>query len=174
MLSRERPRSAIALPMPAPLPPLTSALSRRAALFGAVTATGALAGSAASALGLPAGVATVEASPAADAALIAEANAFRSLCARENQAWHDLSEDDQDGETPALTACRALSQACRDAGEVLAVMSARTPEGLAAKAAAMLALVGPRLDTQANLSEHEGLVVSIMRDAVRVGGHADA
>ena len=78
------------------------------------------------------------------------------------------------GRRPHSRPAGALSQACRDAGEVLAAMSARTPEGLAAKATAMLALVGPRLDTQANLSEHEGLVVSIMRDAVRVGGHADA
>ena len=54
MLSRERPRSAIALPLPAPLPTLTTALSRRAALFGAVASTGALAGSAAMALAAPA------------------------------------------------------------------------------------------------------------------------
>ena len=50
-LARERPRTP-ALPPPAPLPSLTSALSRRAALFGAVTATSALAGSTARALPL--------------------------------------------------------------------------------------------------------------------------
>ena len=155
MLARERSPSAIALPIPTPLPSLTSALSRRAALFGAVTSTGVLVGSASSALSLSAGIETDQASPAADATLIVQADAFRSLCTREYQAWDALCDDDQAGETPALTACRVLSQACRDAGEVLA-------------------LVGPRLDTQANLSEHEGLVVSIMRDAVRVGGHADA
>ena len=38
LFTRERPRaSAIALPAPAPLPILTSAFSRRAAIFGAVT-----------------------------------------------------------------------------------------------------------------------------------------
>ncbi len=86
MLSRERSPSAIALPTPAPLPPLTSALSRRAALFGAVASSGVLAGSAA------ASVATARATGGADASLIVQADAFRSLCARENQAWHDLSE----------------------------------------------------------------------------------
>ena len=152
-------------------------------MSGAPTRRGLLAGSAAAALGLAAGVAPALATMApnypgnsevVDAALIAEADAFRSLCAREYQAWDDLCDDDQDGETPALTACRALSQACRDAGEALADMPARTPEGLAAKASAMLALTGPRLDTQAALSEHDGLVVSILREAMRLGGGVHA
>ncbi|MGI3903048.1 MAG: hypothetical protein ACRYGP_30170 [Janthinobacterium lividum] len=138
------------------------------------TRRGLLASSAAAALGLAAGVAPVLAAGTADAALIVQADAFRSLCAREYQAWDALCDDDQDGETPALTACRALSQACRDASEALADMPARTPEGLAAKASAMLALTGPRLDTQAALSEHDELVVSILRDAVRLGGGAHA
>ncbi len=149
----------------------------------APTRRGLLAGSAATALGLAAGVAPALATMApnypgnsevADAALIAEANAFRSLCARESQAWHDLDDDDQDGETPALTVCRALSQACRDAGEALAETPATTAVGLAAKAPAMLALTGPRLDTQAELIEHDELVVSILRDAVQLGGGAHA
>ncbi len=74
MLARERSPSAIALPTPAPLPSLTSALSRRAALFGAVASTGALAGSTSSALGLPAGVGTAPAASALaanDARLVA-------------------------------------------------------------------------------------------------------
>ncbi|MGI3899774.1 MAG: hypothetical protein ACRYGP_17580 [Janthinobacterium lividum] len=135
-----------------------------------LTRRSALRGSAAAALGLAASVGMARAATQADAALIIQADAFRSLCARENQAWHDISEEDQVGETPALTACRALSQACRDAGDVLADMPARTPEGLAAKASVMLALTGPRLDTQAALSEHEELVVSILRDAARLAG----
>ena len=48
------------LPAPAPLPSLTSALSRRATLFGAVAATGALAGSAALAT-VPAGLSSNDA-----------------------------------------------------------------------------------------------------------------
>ena len=136
----------------------------------AVTRRQALATSAAAALGLGAGVAPTDAATSSDATLTMQADAFRSLCAHEDQAWHDLAEEDQDGETPALTACRALSQACRDAGAALAELPARTPIGLAAKASAMLTLVGPRLDTQAALSEHEGLVVSILRDAARLGG----
>ena len=143
-------------------------------MSGAPTRRGLLTGSAAAALGLAAGVAPALAVDTADATLIVQADAFRSLCARDNQAWHDLSEDDQNGETPALTACRALSQACRDAGEALAETPAATAAGLAAKASAMLVLTGPRLDTQAALMEHEELVVSILRDAVRLGGGAHA
>ena len=139
-----------------------------------LTRRSALRGSAAAALGLAAGVAPALAADTADTALIIQADAFRSLCAREYQAWDDISEDDQVDETPALTACRALSQACREASEALAGMPARTPEGLAAKATAMLALTGPRLDTQAALSEHEELVVSILRDAARLAGGVHA
>ncbi len=163
---------AVLLPAPTSLPSLSAAFSRRAALFGAVASTGALAGSAGSAMGLGAGVAPALAADTADVALIVQADAFRALCAREYQAWDDLCDNDQDGETPALTACRVLSQCLRDAGETLAAMPARTPDGLAAKASAMLTLVGPRLDTQNALSEHEELVVSILRDAARLGGGA--
>ena len=151
-------------------------------MSGAPTRRGLLTGSAAAALGLAAGVAPALATIApihpdlvgavADTALMAEVSAFRSLCARENQAWHDLGDADDD--SPALTTCRALSQACRDASEALAAMAAHTPEGLAAKAAAMLALTGPRLDTQAELLEHDALVVSILRDAARLGGGGHA
>lgn len=34
MRLRERPRTSIALPLPAPLPPMRDALARRAAIFG--------------------------------------------------------------------------------------------------------------------------------------------
>ncbi len=70
----------------------------------APTRRGLLAGSAAAALGLAAGVAPALAtiapnypgnSEVVDAALIAQADAFRSLCARENQAWNDLDDDDR-------------------------------------------------------------------------------
>ena len=47
---RDRTLMPVGLPAPAPLPSLTSALSRRAALFGAVTATGFLTAAGASVL----------------------------------------------------------------------------------------------------------------------------
>ena len=140
-------------------------------MSGAVTRRRALATSAAAAIGLAAGVAAVQGAPLDDAALTAQADVFRDLCRREELAWAALDEDEY-GETPALKACRALSQACRDAGAALAEFPARTPIGLAAKASAMLTLVAPRLDTQAALSEHEGLVVSILRGAAQLGGGA--
>ena len=68
-LTRERPRTPAA-PPPTPLPSLTNAFSRRAALFGAVTATSALAGSTARALPLL----RQEMVPTADAYLVALAD----------------------------------------------------------------------------------------------------
>ncbi len=53
-------------------------------------------------------------------------------------------------------------------------MPALTLEGLAAKASALLGLIGSHLDTQANLSEHSDLVGSIIKDAARLRGGAHA
>lgn len=132
----------------------------------------ALVGSAAAALGL--GVGAVAAStPSPDAALIARADAFWALRAREDAAWAALSDEESD-DGPEIEACRALSDALREAGEALADVPAAALAGLGTKASAMLMLVGSRLDTQANLSEHAGLVVSILRDAARLGGGAHA
>ncbi|MGI4941001.1 MAG: hypothetical protein ACRYHQ_10650 [Janthinobacterium lividum] len=115
MLSRERPRSAIALPMPAPLPPLTTALSRRAALFGAVTVSGALASSAAMAM-VPAGL------TANDRRLAELADAYVALDATVNAMSTDAPgyDDLLDGftsleaemaETPADTMTGVLAKA---------------------------------------------------------------
>lgn len=133
-------------------------LSRRTALRGSLAAS----------LGLVAGVSPDLGTPASDAAVIAQAEHFRVLAARESRAWDDF-DDSEFGDTPAIAVCRALSQACRDAGAALSEMPAITGAGLAAKASAMLTLLGPRLDSQAALSEHHQLVASILRDAVRLG-----
>ena len=137
---------------------MSAAVSRRTALRGSLAAS----------LGLTTGVSSDLRIPAPDAALIVQAEHFRIVTARERQAWGDLP--DSDWESPAIAVCQALEQACRDAGEALAAMPARTPAGLAAKASAMLSLVGPRLDTQSNLAEHHLLVASILRDAAHLGG----
>ena len=101
-----------------------------------------------------------------DADLIEKAGEFQTLCARERAAWSDLDETSSDA--PAVKACRALERDCHDTGQALADIPARTSAGLAAKASAMLSLVGPRLDTSSNLAEHHLLVASILRDAAKV------
>ena len=84
MPTRERTSVSAGLPVPAPLPSLQTAFSRRAALFGAVTATGFLAAAGTSALGQ--GSATTTASPSAldpiDATLIACAGRTVALVRR--------------------------------------------------------------------------------------------
>ena len=136
-------------------------LSRRTALRGSVAASLGL-------VALPTRALEGKSPASADAAVIAQAERFRALCAREHQAWGDLPDDEW--ESPAIAVCQALEQACRDAGAALAEIPARTPAGLAAKASAMLSLVGPRLDTQSNLAEHHLLVASVLRDAAHLGG----
>ncbi len=83
MSTRDRTSMPAGLPVPAPLPSLQTAFSRRAALFGAVTATGFLAAAGTSALGQ--GSATT-ASPSAldpiDATLIACAGRTVALVRR--------------------------------------------------------------------------------------------
>ena len=80
MHSRERTPVPGGLPAPAPLPSLTSALSRRAALFGAVASTGFLAAAGASAMGQ--GMVITAIPPAldpADARLVALADELEAL-----------------------------------------------------------------------------------------------
>lgn len=140
---------------------MSRALSRRSALRGSLTAS----------LSLAAGVTPALAGPSPDAALIVAAEILKALRAREQQAWADLADDTPDDD-PACDVASSLSAAVCADGEALAKIPALTPAGLATKASAMLALVGQgRGAEQEAFAEHHQLVVAVLRDAARIGGH---
>ncbi len=138
MLTRERQshvREPL-LPLPAPLPGLPAALSRRRVIFGAVTATGLLAGSAARGAGLLASgsvPAATTASAPADARLVAIADeleaAFRWVA-----AYPSLGMDDDEESHPEYYAMIGRFGPIEDE---LAATPADTMVGILAKARAM-------------------------------------
>ncbi len=138
MLTRERQshvREPL-LPVPVPLPGLPTALSRRRAIFGAVTATGLLAGSASRGAGLLASgsvpAATTTLAPA-DARLVAITDeleaAFRWVA-----AYPSLGMDDDEESHPEYYAMIGRFGPIEDE---LAATPADTMVGVLAKARAM-------------------------------------
>ncbi len=121
-----------ALPAPAPLPGLTAAFSRRAALFGAVSATGFLGAAAADAAGLlPNGGAP--ALSANDAHLIVLADAYEDLERRCNAHTAAHRGDDTD---EAEDQFNALTEGFAPIEDEMAATPADTMAGVLAKARA--------------------------------------
>ena len=131
MQTRDRSPTPATPPSPAPLPSLPTAFSRRAALFGAVTATGFLGAAGTAALGQGMGITPIPSTGPADARLAALADAYEDLdrqcdahgetyrgrITKESEAVFDAITsqfgpvEDEIAETPADTMVGVLAKA---------------------------------------------------------------